>query len=123
MNPRKRFSLMATEDEEQAALITWARTHPILRNRLYAIPNGGSRNIIEAAKLSRTGVLAGVSDLHLPYPSKGYHGLWIELKRENGGRLTKAQAEWLHLMSADGHLAVVCRGWTAAKRTLEDYLG
>ncbi len=121
--PRKRFSLLATEDQEQAALIQWARTQPILTKGLYAIPNGGKRNVAEAKKLVDMGVLAGVSDLHLPYPSKGYHGLWIELKRGDGGRLTKPQAYWLHQMSEWGHMAVVCRGWMAAKRTLEDYLG
>ncbi len=113
---------IATEDQEQIALIQWARMQPILKEGLYAIANGGYRNVAEAAKLKRTGVLAGVSDLHLPYPSKGFHGLWIEMKRVKGGVLSVPQKNWLDLMTEWGHLAVMCRGWDAARRTLEDYL-
>lgn len=76
----------------------------------------------EAAKLKRTGVLAGVSDLHLPYPSKGYHGLWIELKRRKGGRLTNHQRLWLDLMDGWGHKVAVCYGWDEAREILEEYL-
>lgn len=113
---------IATEDQEQAALIQWARLQPILKEGLYAIPNGGTRNLAEAAKLKRTGVLAGVSDMHLPYPSKGYHGLWIELKRSKGGRLTNEQCRWLDLMDGWGHKVAVCYGWDEAKQVLEGYL-
>jgi len=121
-NPPIAPKIYASEDKEQEALIAWARLHPILKGLLYSIPNGGTRNPAEAAKLKRTGVLAGVSDLHLPYPSNGYHGLWIEMKRVQGGRLQKAQSEWLDKMNQLGFLAVECRGWDMAKKIIEDYL-
>ena len=44
----------------------------------FAVPNGGTRNPIEAAMLKKAGVLAGVSDLLLFWPG-GYGA--IELKR------------------------------------------
>lgn len=111
-----------TEDQEQAALISWARMVPILKKGLYAIPNGGKRNVREAKRLVDCGVLAGVSDLHLPFPSNGYHGLWIEMKRTTGGSLTHPQRKWLELMTSWGHLAVTCYGWDEARHVLERYL-
>jgi hypothetical protein len=51
------------ESNEQEALFRWAA---LIRGRfpdidlLYHIPNGGSRNRIEAASLKRQGVKAGV---------------------------------------------------------------
>lgn len=46
----------------------------------HAIPNGGTRNKIEAAKLKAEGVRSGVPDVFLPIPKKSYHGLYIEFK-------------------------------------------
>ena len=67
------------ESEMQQSCITWFRLqYP--NHILYAIPNGGSRNVKEAARLKREGVLAGVADLFLSCAKKGLHGLYIELK-------------------------------------------
>ena len=50
------------EDNLQKACVTWFRLqYPDVV--IFAIPNGGSRNPIEAAKLKATGTLAGVADL------------------------------------------------------------
>lgn len=79
----------------QAQCVAWFKMqypHPI-----FAIPNGGSRNKIEAAKLKRCGVLAGVPDLFIPYPRLREGtvqvldcGLFIELK-VNKNKLTENQ--------------------------------
>lgn len=57
-----------TEAEEQIALFEWARLQtgrfPELA-LLYHVPNGGSRNKIEAARLRAQGVKSGVPDLCL----------------------------------------------------------
>lgn len=60
---------------------------------LFAIPNGGHRNIRVAVKLKAEGVRAGIPDLFLPVPSRGYHGLWIELK-VGRNKQTPQQAQW-----------------------------
>ena len=51
---------------------------------LFAVPNGGSRHIAEAASLKRQGVTAGVSDVILLIPKKGYASLCIEFKTKKG---------------------------------------
>jgi len=47
---------------------------------MFAIPNGGHRNIRVAQKLKHEGVLSGVSDMFLALPSGKSAGLFIELK-------------------------------------------
>ena len=77
-----------TEDQEQIALINWARMqekkYPELR-LLFHIPNGGSRGKAEAGRFRAMGVRAGVPDLCLPVPRGGKHGLFVEMKRTKGG--------------------------------------
>jgi len=62
---------------------------------LHAIPNGGKRNIVTAVKLKKEGVKPGIADLFLPIPmehkGKIYHGLYVEVKVANRGRLSKDQ--------------------------------
>lgn len=113
------------EAEEQIALFDWARLASGTLQELkllYHIPNGGSRNRLEAIHLKQQGVRSGVPDLCLPVPRGGYGALYIELKRQKGGHLEPKQREWLDALNAAGNLAVLCRGWMEAKATLEMYL-
>ena len=114
-----------TEDAEQAALFQWAEraacTMPEL-DMLYAIPNGGLRSKVTAARLKATGVRPGVPDLCLPVARGGSHGLYIELKRAKGGKVSETQRGWLLALNIQGYLAVVCYGWEDARKTVENYL-
>lgn len=113
------------ESAEQAALFRWAAMaagkYPELR-LMYHVPNGGSRNPLEAHNLKAQGVRRGVPDIVLPVPRGGYHGLYIELKRRKGGRLSEDQAVWIDRLNRVGHRAVVCQGWDAARAEIEMYL-
>lgn len=113
-----------TEEQEQRLLLSWAaRTgRPELR-LLHAIPNGGKRLKSEAARLQAMGVKPGVPDLCLPVPRGKYHGLYIELKRLYGGRVSPAQKAWLEALSAQGYKAVVCQGAAQAAIVIQGYLG
>ncbi len=114
-----------TENQEQAALMEWARllerNYPELR-LLHAVPNGGQRGGRTAAILQRTGVKSGVPDLCLPVARGGFHGLYIELKRIKGGVLSINQKTWLGLLAKEGYKAVMCRGWLDARDTILNYL-
>ena len=62
-----------TEDQLQAACWMWAwNKYPQTRRMLWAVPNGGDRDIVTAAKLMATGVLPGVHDLHLLWENQFY---------------------------------------------------
>ena len=63
----------------QTACVNWFR-YEYPEYLIYAIPNGGSRNVIEATNLKRQGVLAGIPDIHIPVAKKGFNSLYIEFK-------------------------------------------
>ena len=58
----------------------------------------------------------------LPAARQGKHGLWIELKRKQGGRLSEYQSEWLDALNQQGYRAEVCCGWEEASRVIMNYL-
>lgn len=116
--------LTATEHEEQSALFEWASLneaqYPELR-LMYAIPNGGLRNIVVARKLKAEGVKSGVPDICLPIARLGYHGLYIEMKALHGPVQT-AQRQWKNDLADEGYMVCICWGWDAARRVLLTYL-
>lgn len=113
------------EAQEQITLFQWAdmaaAAHPELR-MMYHCPNGGFRDAREAHNLRRQGVKAGVPDVCLPVPRGGYHGLYIELKRKKGGRLSEEQRVWLDRLNRLGYRAVCCNGCEAAIAEIKAYL-
>lgn len=117
--------MKVSEHSEQCALFKIALTNPICRRYLWASANGGSRHILEARNLKRAGVKKGVPDIQLAYPSKGYHGLFIELKRRYPihGVITPEQREVLDDLNKVGYLAEVAYGWEEAWQIITNYLG
>ncbi len=114
-----------SEAQHQANVIAWSRLHrgeyPELAG-LYHIPNGGRRDAVEARHLKEQGVKAGVPDLCLPVPRRGYHGLYIEMKTERG-HTSPEQEWWGEWLRGQGCLWRVCHGWQAAVDLLAWYLG
>lgn len=118
--------IRVSEDTEQASLFRWFRytrwQGRLLSDFALAIPNGGTRHVLEAVKLKRTGTKPGVPDVLLPIPAGGYHGLWIEMKAV-GGRLSEHQQEVIAMLRSQGYRVDVCFGWDAARTAVERYLG
>ena len=115
-----------TEHEAQVALFAWAAAnegaHPEL-SLLFAIPNGGYRPMVTAARLVEEGVRSGVPDCCLPVARGRFHSLWIELKRcDKSNHATPAQKEWIDRLCSAGHMAVVCYGADEAIQTITHYL-
>ena len=119
-----RRKLIPHEANEQEALFDWARfmcgKYPEL-DLLYHIPNGGSRNRLEAANLKRQGVKAGVPDLCLPVARGRYHGLYIEMKYGKN-KTSDEQDKWLDSLTKQGYAATVCYGWEKARELIVKYL-
>lgn len=110
-----------TEHDEQVMLFRWAALRRDL-DVMYAIPNGGHRDIRVAARLKQEGVKAGVPDICLPVSRGGHHGLYIELKRRKGGRISAEQLRWLEVLMHEGYACAVCLGWHEAMQVIEDYM-
>ena len=56
-------------------------TFPKFRRQLFAVPNGGKRNLIEASRLKQTGTIPGIPDLIFVAEGKT---IFFELKNEKG---------------------------------------
>ena len=114
-----------TEEQEQAAVMEWAmlmeKQYPELRLMMH-IPNGGLRSKAEAVRFKRIGVKAGVPDLFLPVARGGFHGLWVEMKRQKGGRLSDEQKAWIDALTAEHYLAVRADGAEQACDVIYKYL-
>jgi hypothetical protein len=63
-----------------------------------------------AGKLKAEGVSSGVPDLYVPA-----WDLWIEMKRQKGGQLSKTQAGWKAYLEGLGATVIVCAGAKEAR--------
>lgn len=121
----KKFNRVPTEDQEQMTVMSWAHRTKFkdgrLSDYLFHIPNGGSRNIIEATKLKKMGVKPGVPDLQLIVPNGEVHGLWIELKAQKG-KLQPSQQIMIQRLEAQGYMCKVCFGEDEAISEIKKYL-
>lgn len=109
------------ESEVQRHCIKWFR-YQYPRLTIFAIPNGGARGRVEAAIMKGEGVLAGVADLFLLAPSKGCHGLFIEMKTGTG-RQSQSQKEFQAAVEAQGYRYVLCRSLEDFIEQVQDYIG
>lgn len=117
-------SLVPTEHDEQVALFREMHlrgcTDPRWR-QAFAIPNGGLRSKKTAARLKAEGVKAGVPDIFLPVSVGIWSGLFVEMKRTKGGRLTDEQRDFID--GLDPHfVVVVAHGAQEAIEQIHRYL-
>jgi hypothetical protein len=122
---QKQVPQVPTESQEQQMLFQWAAwqsgKYPELA-LMYHTPNGGHRSKAEAGRFKAEGVKAGVPDIFLPVARGRWHGLYIELKRQRGGKVSDHQKEWLEALEAQDYLVGVCKGWEAASKAILKYL-
>lgn len=108
---------LPSESREQILFVNWFRkTHP--DHLIFAIPNGGGRNIVTAGRLKMEGVLAGVPDLFIPSLK-----LWIEMKRKKGGVVSKEQKSVMNYLETVGYICYVAHGCDEAKLIIETVIG
>ena len=106
---------MSSEHAEQSGFVTWFRTkYPGVL--IFAIPNGGKRDIVTAKKLQMEGVTPGVPDLFVPELR-----LWIEMKKP-GGRLSEAQKSMIEYLEGIGHTVIVAYGARDASMKVLEFL-
>jgi len=113
------------EAAEQKTLLQWVRynsaAYPELK-LFYHIPNEGKRSYRAGRELKDQGLKAGVPDNCLPVARGGYHSLYIELKRQKGGKISEQQREWIDRLNRAGNKAIVCKGWEEAAEAIVKYL-
>ena len=106
------------ESTLQTQCVKWFRyQYPHLV--IYAVPNGGSRNVCEAQRLKSEGVLAGVADLTILLPQG--KSLYIEMKVK-GNRQTPNQKEFQQKAEALGHKYYVCYSFEDFEKVVKQEL-
>lgn len=113
------------ESQEQKKIVQWwalaCKRYKLPEKLLFAIPNGGRRDVVTGARLKAEGVRTGVPDMFLAFASNGFHGLFLELKAK-GGRLSKEQKTFLEMANIAGYATAVPIGFIEAKDVIEKYL-
>lgn len=110
-------STVPSEHVEQREFVSWFRkNYP--QHRIFAIPNGEKRGKMAAARLKLEGVSKGVPDLFIPSLR-----LWVEMKRQKGGRLSPEQKEWAEYLQACGYAWVVAQGCDDARQKVLTHIG
>lgn len=109
---------------------------PLLR-WVFAVPNGGLRDKITAAKLKHEGVKSGVPDIMVPITCQAYAGLFIEMKRsaqfEEGirkaqrikrraGETSDEQDTWISYLRSSHYAVSVCFDWRSAAKDIQSYV-
>jgi hypothetical protein len=120
------------EAAEQSALFAFfavAKWRGIpLAELAYAIPNGAHlagterQRAMQVSRLKRMGMQPGFPDWCLPIPAAPYAGLYVEMKRRQGGRVSADQKTWLGRLRWLGHDVHVAEGADHAKRIVTDYV-
>lgn len=110
------------EQSHQAALFKWLSLwNESVRAVTFHIPNGGTRNAIEAKILKGQGVTPGVPDIYMAIPNLHYHGLFIEMKSKEG-KITELQKKMHERLVANRYCVLVCYDWFEAKEGIIEYL-
>lgn len=120
------------ETNEQQIFIRLARNiinceafshiEPKYRPVIYAIANGGRAGIRTGARYKAEGVLKGVPDICFTWPNGKHHGLFIEMKRREGGRVSPEQKEVIANLKHYGYAVEICAGWEEAEKAFRTYL-
>ncbi len=112
---------------EQERVFDWIRgnegKYPQLQ-LAYSTLNGVKLSPGLSMKMKRQGNRKGVPDIVLPARSGSgeYSGLYLELKRVKGGRVSKEQKEYIARLKQENYCAGVVKGHREAIDTIKHYL-
>ena len=109
-------NITPSEHAEQVGFVRWIKKrYPGLL--IFAIPNGGIRNIRTGKKLKDEGVTRGIPDLMIPALK-----MFIEMKRSKGGVVSPHQKKIMEYLKRVGYTCYVCNGAEDASRKVLKFL-
>lgn len=113
-----------SEHNEQVAIFKWAKKaalkYPCL-NYMYSTLNGVKLPIRLAVKCKAAGNKKGVCDIVLPYPTKKYHGLYLELKY-GYNKPNSEQRDYIKYLNDNGYYATWHTGAEDSILCIESYI-
>lgn len=109
-----------SEHQEQVSLFQFLSYHPNL-SVIFAIPNGFYSTPAQKSKMKHEGLKNGVWDIFVPIPSRGYHGMFLEMKY-GSNQLSDTQKCFGSAMEALGYRCEVAYSAMEAYTQIMDYL-
>lgn len=121
---------LLSEHNIQKGFFNWLSYFPAIRRVSFAIPNGGSRNLITGKRLKAEGVTSGVPDCFIAIPVAhmgntkmiSYCGLFIEFKK-SPNVLSFNQRVFIKNLTANGYKCEVCYSIEEGQDAVKRYLG
>lgn len=89
---------------------------------IYHIPNEGKRKQRTGKNLVKAGLKKGVPDLFISVSKFGYHGLYIELKKDKKSKVEAEQINWIKRLNQQKYIATVCYGADEAIELITAYI-
>lgn len=126
----KKLNRNPLESEEQEKVFSWINANKKKYPELalaHASLNGVKLSPGAAVKAKKQGMVAGVPDIFLPVAMsierEDYYGLFIELKRIKGSKVSPEQKLFMAALENQGYQCSVCYGADEAIETIKQYLG
>lgn len=115
--PHKAFDV-PTEAQEQTELVEilqWRGLTPV------HVPNGGKRSAVAGSISKKMGECPGFPDLMILErpPNMPEQRVFIELKRQKGGRVQDNQADWMYRIIKNGDIHIMAKGCDDALNQLK----
>ena len=108
------------EHSMQVKVVQYVRTfYPEVL--ILSVPNGAGTSAKNRLALYAEGLLPGVPDLFIPEARQGFHGLWIEMKTQEGVE-SVAQKRIRNHLEDNNYLCYVARSEQTAINIIEAYL-
>lgn len=122
----KRQKQIASEHQEQVALIEWGKLQGI---PFVKIANEGKRSLIAGRLAKQEGLSSGFPDLICPRATLAFSVGFVEMKQnrkytdsEKNKPLWKKQLAWIdYLNTQSGYYAIMAFGWHHAVTLLEHF--
>ena len=115
------------EAEEQIQFVEYCKIRGIRAvstQNGFKMPKAGFNFAAYSKKLKKMGLSKGFPDLIVLKKCKSnkHHCLFIEMKRQKGGRLSKEQKGWVNWLDENGYAVGIAKGYEAAVKILNKYL-
>ena len=131
MRARRVDKPIPLEFQEQIAVIDWWKVFaPTIgqdERILFSVPNGSvlagdaRARARQISKLKATGMRPGMLDLMLALPTHCFPGMFIELKRRQGGVTSPEQVVMVSILRRAGYNVIVARGADEAIKAIKAY--
>lgn len=120
-------ALNIPEEMEQIQLVGYARMMwPWIITIISPIKKftGGGKGarLNQGRRMKAMGYMRGTLDILFPHPRGEFCGLFVEMKKKEGGEVSDEQREMKNRLIAEGYCAVICEGFHEARKVLDKYM-